>query len=146
MKPTIWGPTAWIYLHLLSFNYPDNPSNAEKNNNKLFLEYFGKTLPCLKCRENFQNHIKNFDIDSVLDSKANYINFIWKMHNKVNKHLKKDDLLFNTFIQNYKKVLDVGNLNPQNQLKTIDLYRKIIIMLIVIIIGLFILLYYKLKK
>ena len=26
MKPDIWGPTAWNYIHFLSFSRPDNPT------------------------------------------------------------------------------------------------------------------------
>jgi len=145
MKPQIWGPTAWNYLHLSSFNYPDNPSDIEKNNSKLFLEYFGKTLPCVKCQNNFQKHIQTFDLNSVLDSKVNYINFIWQLHNKINKDQGKEELPFNDFIKIYKEVLDSEYLNPLQQLKTNKIYRNLLIVLVLIIILLVILGYYKLK-
>ena len=30
MLTSIWGPGMWHYLHTMSFNYPVNPTNAEK--------------------------------------------------------------------------------------------------------------------
>ena len=28
----IWGPPAWTFLHTITFNYPENPTNREKHN------------------------------------------------------------------------------------------------------------------
>tara|TARA_B100001093_G_C26368271_1_gene817669 strand:+ start:230 stop:670 length:441 start_codon:yes stop_codon:yes gene_type:complete len=134
MKPAIWGPTAWIYLHLISLSYPDNPTRQDIDNNKFFLEYFGKTLPCSKCKNNFKNHLKSFNINYALRSKTNYIDFIWKLHNKVNEDLNKNKLAFNNFIAKYKNIIDSGYHNSIQQIETINLYRKIIIFLIIIII------------
>ena len=30
MDPKIWGPFLWYILHIISFNYPINPSYADK--------------------------------------------------------------------------------------------------------------------
>ena len=26
----VWGPAAWTFLHTITFNYPDNPTNQDK--------------------------------------------------------------------------------------------------------------------
>ena len=146
MKPSIWGPSAWLYLHLLSFSYPDNPTKQDISNHKIFLESFGKTLPCIKCKNNYKNHIKNFDIDNALTSKVNFINFIWKLHNKVNKALDKNTLLFNDFINSYQRLLEINNLNIFELIKTLEKYRKIIIFLLIsIIFTVLFIIYYRLK-
>ena len=146
MKPDIWGPTAWNYIHFLSFSYPDNPTQKDITNYKLFLEYFGKTLPCQKCQNNFKKHIKNFDIDNGLTSKADFINLIWKLHNKVNKDLGKKELSFNNFIKLYENILELDAFNGINYLETSLLYRKIILGLLFLIIVISFILYHKLKK
>ena len=28
----IWGPDAWLFLHTITFNYPENPSEQDKVN------------------------------------------------------------------------------------------------------------------
>ena len=146
MKPTLWGPTAWTYLHLLSFSYPDNPNREQRENIKRFLNYFGKTLPCEKCSNHFLNNISNYDLDKVLNSKNNFIDFIWKLHNKVNKTLNRDKFPFNRFIDNYRKLIDDEDTNIFRIINDRDLYRKIIfflLFLIVIITTIFI--YYRSK-
>ena len=32
MLTYVWGPALWHYLHTMSFNYPINPTMAEKKN------------------------------------------------------------------------------------------------------------------
>ena len=142
MKPAIWGPSAWIYLHLLTFNYPDNPNKQDISNHRIFLESFGKTLPCPKCKDNYNKHIKGFDINNALTSKVNFINFVWKLHNKVNKDTNKAEMMFNDFIKLYKNLIDNENLNVINNNETIKTLRKIILLLLIFIIGLIILFYY----
>jgi len=39
MRADIWGPHAWIFLHSISLEYPDNPTNIDKNNMKNFIDY-----------------------------------------------------------------------------------------------------------
>ena len=34
MLTSIWGPSLWHYLHVISFNYPTNPTNLIKKNIK----------------------------------------------------------------------------------------------------------------
>lgn len=148
MKPTIWGPTAWMYLHLLSLSYPDDPSKEQRENIKQFLVYFGKTLPCEKCSNHFKENIRNYNLDKVLNSKNNFIDFVWKLHNKVNKNLNREKFPFNKFIDSYRKLIDNKDSNIFNVIDNRDLYRKIIFFLLIIIIVILIFLfikYYKLK-
>ena len=37
MLTKIWGPSLWHYLHVMSFNYPVNPSKEDKDNYRKFL-------------------------------------------------------------------------------------------------------------
>ena len=30
MLTSVWGPALWHYLHVISFNYPVNPTNLQK--------------------------------------------------------------------------------------------------------------------
>ena len=34
MDPKIWGPPGWLFLHTLTFNYPNNPTKEEKETTK----------------------------------------------------------------------------------------------------------------
>ena len=37
MLTTVWGPSLWHYLHVMSFNYPNNPTLQEKQYYKNFV-------------------------------------------------------------------------------------------------------------
>ena len=49
MLTSIWGPSLWHYLHTMSFNYPVNPTAADKNNYKKFILGLRNVLPCGHC-------------------------------------------------------------------------------------------------
>ena len=38
MEPEIWGPNAWTFLHTITLNYPENPSEDDKQNHKDFFD------------------------------------------------------------------------------------------------------------
>ena len=39
MNPKIWGPHAWVFLHTITLNFPENPTPEQKKYYKDFL-YF----------------------------------------------------------------------------------------------------------
>ena len=62
MLTSIWGPSLWHYLHVMSFNYPVNPTNIQKQKYKQLLLNFQYTLPCKYCRINLTNNFKKFPL------------------------------------------------------------------------------------
>merc|ERR1739841_186886 len=58
MLTKIWGPSLWHYLHVMSFNYPVNPSKEDKDNYRKFLCSLRHVLPCGKCRKNLRKNFK----------------------------------------------------------------------------------------
>ena len=32
MNPNIWGESAWLFLHTITLNYPENPTFLDKHN------------------------------------------------------------------------------------------------------------------
>ena len=39
MDPNIWGPQLWFSLHIITLNYPNNPSDIENITIKIFLKH-----------------------------------------------------------------------------------------------------------
>ena len=62
MLTSIWGPTMWIYLHTMSFNYPVNPSANDKKHYRNFILNLENTLPCGKCRKNLHKNFKKLQL------------------------------------------------------------------------------------
>ena len=57
MLTSVWGPSLWHYLHILSFNYPVNPTLENKKQYKNFILSLQYTLPCKFCRKKLKMEI-----------------------------------------------------------------------------------------
>lgn len=90
MQSSVFGPPVWHTLHMISFNYPVKPTNADKKNYTNFLMSFEYTLPCVYCRTNFKKNLSNAKFTpSVMNSRDSFSRFIYQLHNCVNKMLGK---------------------------------------------------------
>ena len=67
MESEVWGPSAWTFLHTVTLNYPEEPTNEDIKQHKIFFETLGNILPCPKCREHYNQSI--IDEPVKLDSK-----------------------------------------------------------------------------
>ena len=91
MLTSIWGPSLWHYLHVMSFNYPINPTNIQKQKYKQLLLNFQYTLPCKYCRINLKNNFKKFPLtDTIFKNRNNFSRYIFNLHEQINKMLGKN--------------------------------------------------------
>jgi hypothetical protein len=90
MLTTIWGPNMWHYLHTISFNYPVKPTAENKKYYKQFILNMEHTLPCKYCRINLKNNFKFHPLKIChLKNRDTFSRYIYKLHEIVNKMLKK---------------------------------------------------------
>jgi hypothetical protein len=90
MQSAVWGPAVWHILHITSFNYPVKPTESDKKHYTDWLMSFQYTLPCVYCRDNFKNNLKNAKFtQSAMKNRATFSRFIYEFHNCVNKMLEK---------------------------------------------------------
>ena len=90
MLTSIWGPNMWHYMHTLSFNYPINPTLQDKKYYKQFILNLEYTLPCKYCRINLKNNFKAYPLKTChLKNRETFSKYIYKLHEIVNKMLKK---------------------------------------------------------
>lgn len=116
----------WNSLHYLSYNYPDNPSEENKNQiinlvNKMKMN----GIACSYCRGHFNKWCINNNIQKYIDNKNNLISFFINLHNDVNLRNKKKifsrdevDKIYLNFDYSYllKYKLDVLSLFKNNKL------------------------------
>ena len=104
MLTSIWGPSLWHYLHVMSFNYPINPSPIQKQKYKQLLLNFQYTLPCKYCRINLKNNFKKFPLTNIIfESRNNFSRYIFNLHEQINKMLgKKSGLTYCEVRDNYE--------------------------------------------
>jgi len=93
MDTRYWGPDAWDLLHFISLDYPNNPSDNDKLIYSHFFNSLPFVLPCFYCRSSFTDYLKELPIENYFNSKKNIIEWVWKLHNKVNDKLRKQKLI-----------------------------------------------------
>ncbi len=127
MDPKIWGPSAWLFMHYITLSYPNKPSDDDKHNMKQFFTYTGKVLPCMKCRNNFKNHLNKYPLnDDALSSRENMVNWLIDIHNEVNACTGKPSINHKTAIERFT------NINKDNGQTTFLIMSIIIIVIIAI--------------
>ena len=90
MLTSVWGPSLWHTLHVMSFNYPIKPTNKQKNDYKRFINCLRCTLPCGKCRKNLKKNLKELPLrNKDLRNRETFSRWIYNLHELVNKMLKK---------------------------------------------------------
>ena len=90
IKPAIWGPHGWKFLHYVSLGYPVNPSHEDKSNYKNFYHSLQYVLPCEKCAMNYKQNLVKLPIDNHLENRDSLVKWVIDIHNLVNNELGKD--------------------------------------------------------
>ena len=134
IKKNIWGPSTWLYLHTIAYNYPSNPTIEDMNKYKILFNNL--ILPCKECQIEYNNLLKQYPIENNLLSNKHINNWLIDIHNKVNKRLNKP-------LKNYKDMVDFVTNGIQPKYDIINIIIKIIIVLVIIcvIYKIFFLLY-----
>jgi mitochondrial FAD-linked sulfhydryl oxidase len=140
MNPEVWGPPAWILLHTITFNYPENPCAEDKNNIKNFFKYFSYQIPCNKCILHFKKYMKRNPLtNELLSSKDDLIDWLIDAHNNVNKINNKRIYSRDEVIENYESLY-----NPS--LNNLFSYKNILIIIIIILLIIILILYSNIKR
>ena len=104
MLTSVWGPSLWHTLHIISFNYPVKPTKQHKKNYKKFIKDLRNVLPCKYCRMNFKKNLKELPLtEKALKNRNNFSRWMFDMHELVNKMLgKKSNLKFRDIQERYE--------------------------------------------
>ena len=57
MDNKIWGPKLWHKLHTISFNYPNKPTEKDKENMYFYFSNLKNILPCDYCKVNYKKKL-----------------------------------------------------------------------------------------
>ena len=128
-EPTVWGPHAWFFLESVAMAYPIKPSYQEKKAADDFFNSLKYLIPCEKCRNNYDLHLKTNPLnDKVLSSRDNLFMWIVKVHNSVDPKKKKSyDDTFNYYMKQYGLTQESMELNEDSAL---SILCKLFILLI----------------
>ena len=106
MKPTIWGPYGWLFLHSVTMEYPDKPSSKDKKQMEAFFNSLKHVLPCDTCSRNLIKNMRKTPLTKkVLSSRDNLVVWLIEIHNDVNKSNGKKVLSVKEALQALDKAL-----------------------------------------
>tara|TARA_B100000787_G_scaffold119711_1_gene89852 strand:+ start:127 stop:549 length:423 start_codon:yes stop_codon:yes gene_type:complete len=127
----VWGPSAWTFLHTITYNYPENPSDNDKKNYHNFFDSLQHVLPCDKCKGHYKQNIQKYDLNNSLDNREDLVKWLIDLHNDVNR-------------DNGKKVWSYSEVyNKYDNLHNSNLVNKILIFVILCIVLVLIFFLYK---
>ena len=90
MLTTVWGPSMWHYMHIMSFNYPVKPTKENKIHYRNFIINLKNVLPCKYCRINLNNNFKLHPLKlSDMKNRERFSKYVYKLHELVNDLLGK---------------------------------------------------------
>ena len=90
MVTTVWGPAMWHFLHTMSFNYPVEPTRAQKGEYMDFVKSLVHVLPCGKCRKNLRANFRKRPLSvKDMESRHTFSKFMFDLHEAVNVMLNK---------------------------------------------------------
>jgi len=104
MLTNVWGPSLWHFLHIISFNYPIEPTNKQKQYYKKFVLSLEYILPCKYCRINFKKNMKSLPLTySVLKNRYTFSKYMYDLHELINSMLgKKSNLSYDDVRDRYE--------------------------------------------
>ena len=107
VDPKIWGPSLWKTLHIISFNYPINPTKKTKTIHLKFIKNLKYLLPCKSCRENLCQHFSTDPITmKTMKNRYTFSHYIYNLHENINIMLGKKS---NITYENAKKMYENEN-------------------------------------
>jgi len=91
IKPYFWGPHYWKTIFSICASYPENPDSNFIRTVKEHMLSLKILLPCQSCRESYIEYGLQIDTelknDNNYTSKDNFIEFVYKLRNKINKKI-----------------------------------------------------------
>ena len=103
LSPEIWGPALWSTLHIMTFNYPQNPTDYEKQQYYQFFQALQYVLPCDSCRKHYGKGInETYPIQPALKNRDTLTRWLVMFHNVVNQRLGKPTVSYESVKQKYE--------------------------------------------
>ena len=97
----IWGNAGWKFSHIITFAYPDTPTDAQKQSALNYFQSFSDILPCGKCQTHYREMIaKN---PPPVDSMDQLSRWFVNLHNQVNMRLGKPTMTYEEAKELYTK-------------------------------------------
>jgi Erv1 / Alr family/Mimivirus sulfhydryl oxidase R596-like, C-terminal domain len=115
----VWGPAFWQTLHNITFNYPYNPTEDDKDKYYNFFTSIAHVLPCSSCRKNYSNHIKEGSTKlthEAFESRDSLTKWLYNLHKKVSTVLGfNDGITYEMMCKKHNSYIAKGDFNEQQK-------------------------------
>ena len=87
LKPQIWGPHYWFFLHTAAFNYPVHPNAITKKKFYELIMNLPLFIPHSKSSSDFCKLLDDYPLKPYLDSRKDLTKWVHYIHNRLNEKL-----------------------------------------------------------
>ena len=108
MSPSVWGPILWTTMHIVTLGYSDKPNDSEKKAAIDFFESLVYMIPCPICQEHYKMNLEKFPVQAAVNSRDDLANWVFMLHNEVNKQLDKPEFKMEQYIKNLKTLSNMS--------------------------------------
>jgi hypothetical protein len=114
MMTKVWGPAGWLFLHCVTFGYPQDPDQYDVDNGlpvgetrRHYYNFFrevGFILPCKYCRDSYRDFAKEVPLANSIKNRETLTKWLHTIHNRVNNKLGMHycDAEFNKITDRYE--------------------------------------------
>lgn len=104
MQVDKWGSSGWLFLHAITFNYPEQPTREDKAVHRDLFTAVSRTLPCRYCQHSLEVYLRYLHIDDYLDDRLGLTYWLYVVHNLVNAKLGKSLAKFEDVVIVYERM------------------------------------------
>jgi hypothetical protein len=101
LKPSVWGPHYWFFLHTIAISYPNKPNAITKKKHYELIENMPLFIPVAEISKHFETLITLYPVKPYLDSKDTFIKWMHFIHNKINEKIEVDTISLDEFYTSY---------------------------------------------
>jgi hypothetical protein len=135
MKTNLWGPSAWKFLHAVSFSYPDNPSKEKRESARELFRSLRFMLPCEECCSHYCAEFDKDPVDAHLESRKQLTMWLVNFHNKVNERLGKSKVSYEEAVALYDhETCEIETCGEEKETEPKFSYIPVILCLLVVLI------------
>lgn len=143
-----WGKPYWQVMHSVTFLYPEQPTEEDKQRIQVFVRLIPNILPCSLCGLHFARTLEEMPLtDEVLSSRDNLSRWMVDIHNSVNQRLNHEVVPYDRVKHFYMKDASVP-LRTSEIIKVPDRFKMLFLglLFIVILVGTGLIVFFLLKK
>jgi hypothetical protein len=103
LNPNIWGKYYFFVLYTIALTYPNNPNNTVQKKYFEFINTIPLLIPDETWGNNFSKILDKYPVTPYLNNRRNFVEWVFSIHNHINKSIGKESISFYDAIDNYYK-------------------------------------------